>query len=386
MKYSSDGANGLPHATLEFRVEGHDKEYHLTIKEDGGSYVVEAAWGRRGQTLQMADKCRPTSLEAAERVFDKVVKEKLAKGYKHAATERAEDAVSTARDQSDDTSSDNARNNMKLKPIGEAYLPQLLNAITEGEMEAILRCAESNHWACQEKYDGQRRLLIKRGDVVTSLNKQGIERAIATEITEYAKSLESGDFVMDGETIGPDFYAFDLLETNRIDIRCKPYGLRYKELMRVIGVPNGWPIQPAPLIIGEKFIRKFIAELKARNAEGVVLKDLLAPYTAGRPNRGCAQFKHKFYATCSAIVVQQNEQRSIVLALYNEKNEGICIGNVTIPPNHEVPKPGEVIECRYLYVVKSALVQPVYLGTRDDVPQADCTFTKQNLKKKAGAE
>jgi hypothetical protein len=41
------------------------------------------------------------------------------------------------------------------------------------------------------------------------------------------------------------------------------------------GHPNGWPIHPAPLVIGEKPIRKFLAELRTRHAEGIVFEDPL---------------------------------------------------------------------------------------------------------------
>jgi bifunctional non-homologous end joining protein LigD len=265
------------------------------------------------------------------------------------------------------------------------YLPQLLNTITEGEVEYVLRRAEGDHWCAQREYDGKRIILHKSDAGVCAPQREGKECTIAPEIMEYAKTLP-GSFIMDGVAIGPDYYAFDLLERDGVDLRPLAYGSRYKSLLKITGGANGWPIHPAPLYTGEKAIRKFMTKLKAENAEGIVFKDMLAPYTAGRPNSGGTQLKCKFVATCSAIVLQHIAQRSVALALYldGSTTDGMCIGNVTIPANYDVPPVGAVCEVKYLYWFKGgALYQPQYQGVRDDVPAADCSFGRQNLKVKA---
>ena len=52
--------------------------------------------------------------------------------------------------------------------------------------------------------------------------------------------------------------------------------------------------------------------------------------------------------------------------------------NVTIPPNHDLPKPGSVVEVRYLYAFKQsgAVYQPCYLGEREDIDPAGCTVAQ----------
>jgi bifunctional non-homologous end joining protein LigD len=63
---------------------------------------------------------------------------------------------------------------------------------------------------------------------------------------------------------------------------------------------------------------------------------------------------------------------------------GKPMGNVTIPSNHFVPVPGDVVEVRYLYVNgnEGSLFQPVYLGVRKDVTAEECTLDHQSLKYK----
>jgi bifunctional non-homologous end joining protein LigD len=121
--------------------------------------------------------------------------------------------------------------------------------------------------------------------------------------------------------------------------------------------------------------------LKKERREGVVLKRMDAPYVPGRPNSGGPQLKHKFVATLSAVVSKINAQRSVEVRLLNGKGWILC-GNVTIPPNHPVPKVGAVIEVRYLYAFKESnvLYQPVYLGVRTDVEQHECVVSQLKFK------
>ncbi len=123
-------------------------------------------------------------------------------------------------------------------------------------------------------------------------------------------------------------------------------------------------------------------DLRAGNAEGAVLKDLEAPYTPGRPASGGSQLKFKFHATASCIVTGRNRQQSVELALRRPDGFLAVCGNVTVPPNQEVPKAGEVVEVRYLYAFREsgALFQPVLLGRRDDIPPDDCTIDQLKYK------
>jgi bifunctional non-homologous end joining protein LigD len=128
---------------------------------------------------------------------------------------------------------------------------------------------------------------------------------------------------------------------------------------------------------------RLFRRLRAEKKEGVVLKRLAAPYTPGRPNSGGPQLKHKFYATCSAVVSKINDKRSVELRLLNGQGWN-QVGNVTIPVNFQVPEVGQVVEIRYLYAFKesNALYQPVYLGPRKDIELHECVLSQ--LKYKVG--
>jgi len=92
---------------------------------------VNFAYGRRGSTLNTGTKTTvPVNYEDARRIFDKLVKEKMAKGYTPGA---------------DGTPYQHA----DKQPSG--ILPQLLNPIEEAEVVALL---SDDNYCAQEKLDG----------------------------------------------------------------------------------------------------------------------------------------------------------------------------------------------------------------------------------------
>src|SRR4051812_16786027 len=61
---------------------GSDKAYHCAIKEIEGGFIVPFAYGRVGSTLSTGCKTvAPVALDKAKKIFDKLVAEKVGKGY-----------------------------------------------------------------------------------------------------------------------------------------------------------------------------------------------------------------------------------------------------------------------------------------------------------------
>ena len=181
--------------------------------------------------------------------------------------------------------------------------------------------------------------------------------------------------------MGDVLYAFDLLEWAGEDYRTKAYQYRLVKLSNLLNRPDITHIEFAETTTDPANKERMYRHLQSERREGVVFKRLGAPYTPGRPNSGGNQLKHKFYATCSAVVAQINDKRSVELRLLNGKGWILC-GNVTIPPNFNVPVVGAVVECRYLYAHKesNALYQPVYFGPRRDVEQHECVLSQLKYK------
>ncbi len=70
--------------SLYFTDGSSDKEYHVELvaaPADAG-FLVKFAYGRRGSTLNTGAKTMaPVELAKAQKIFDKLVAEKKAKGY-----------------------------------------------------------------------------------------------------------------------------------------------------------------------------------------------------------------------------------------------------------------------------------------------------------------
>jgi bifunctional non-homologous end joining protein LigD len=183
--------------------------------------------------------------------------------------------------------------------------------------------------------------------------------------------------------VGDRYWVFDLLESPQGDLRHSAYSERLAQLEHVLGPVSGAAVEVAPTVFGASAKTAFAEGLRGANKEGVVFKDLGAAWTEGKLASGGPSLKLKFWTSCSCVVLRVNAgRRSVELGL-----SGRGVGSVTIPPNHEVPVPGQVVEVRYLYVaaVGGSLYQPVYLGLRDDIDAGECTEQAQQLKYKAAA-
>ena len=350
-------------ASLYFREGNSDKEYRAAIEPKGDGFVVNFAYGRRGCALNTGTKT-PVPVPEAEaiKVFDKLIASRVTKGYRPIA----------------DTSTPYPLTGSEGLDSGVRC--QLLNPIEEAEVSILL--ADARH-CLQEKHDGRRLMVRKQDHEITGINRRGLVVAIPEPIRA-AVAMIPGDCIIDGEAVGDTLHAFDLLEVNGLDLRQRRYLDRYSGLLTLIP-PNHPALRCVSTIIAPNDKAETYDQLRLANREGVVFKDMDAPFTAGRPNSGGSQLKFKFVETASLIVTGINAKRSVTLGLY-DGDRMVPAGNVTIPPNHAIPEMGDVVECRYLYAHKQSgsIYQPVYLGPRTDIPSSECGVDQ--LKFKAESE
>ncbi len=343
--------------TLYFRAGPSDKVYQASIQPKDAGLMVHFAYGRRGSTLSTGSKTQsPVDYQTAKGIYDKLIQEKTAKGYHPGET-------SSPLQHTDKTSS--------------GILPQLLNPVESHELEQLIH--DPAYWM-QEKKDGRRLLIHKQGDTVTGINRLGLTVALPAPVIAEASACAE-DFLVDGEAIGDNMYAFDLLLIGDDDIRGRRCGERYLHLLELGAASVGTAGDVGGVAVFEHdtlgVALPELMELLVLLRRGKLAGDQCDMWVLERGQ----QVHHKFYETASFIVAKANDKRSVSLILF-ESGKVRPAGNVTIPPNHDVPAPGTVVECRYLYAYKESgsIYQPVYLGPRDDIRAAECTTIQLKYK------
>jgi bifunctional non-homologous end joining protein LigD len=350
--------------TLYFRDGSSDKCYQAQIEPKGAGFVVNFAFGRRGSTLQTGTKtAQPVDYQAALKVYEKLINEKMAKGYTP-----GQDGT--------------PYQGTQREALATGVFPQLLNSIDQDRAEGLIA---DEDWWMQEKFDGRRILIRRDGDGVIGINRKGLAVALPQPIVEQAMITGGRTWLMDGEAVGDAYFAFDLLEQDGVDLRKEPYSRRLADLHRALESAGNGPIVLVQTACSAATKRELLAQFRRENREGAVFKRCDAPYTPGRPASGGNQLKLKFTATASCIVARANgTKRSVALVLL-DGGKRVAVGNVTVPANQPIPKAGSVIEVRFLYAYPGgSLFQPVCLGVRDDIDPEACTLDQ--LKWKAGED
>jgi len=346
--------------TLYHKQGRTDKVYQVSLEEtEGNKFVVNFAYGRRGATLRTGTKTKkPVKYASAKKAYDKLVKSKTSKGYKPG-----------------EESSGYAHTDADSRETGVQC--QLLNFVKEADVAQLIN---DEAWWAQEKHDGKR-MLIHKTDSMTAINRKGLSVGAPVPMLKSASQVKES-YLVDGEAVGETLFAFDLLELDGSDIKSMPYSQRLSHLEE-LGFNQSITVVETAKTSAQK--QTLYDRLQAAGAEGIVFKRHSAPYSAGRPNSGGTQLKFKFYATASVIVSKINDKRSVGMALLAGENqaatERVFVGNVTIPPNKEVPAVNSIIEVRYLYAYKGgSLYQPTYLGVRDDISFGDCLTSQLKYK------
>ncbi len=329
--------------SLFYKKDSSDKEYNVFIQEKDDGYVVNFSYGRRGNANRSGTKTeQPVSLKEAELIYDKLVSKQIGEGYVANGDGKPFSGVDTA-----------GRNT--------GLFPMLLNPISKSEMSHYIN---DPNWLMQEKYDGKRIMVSVKGGVVVASNRKGLSIGIPQELENDLAFLQ--DCVIDGELIGSTYYVFDMIELENKCLRNDPYKDR---ILRLCDVIQNTPSANGFVKVADTFWHKQTkadAVSKLEEKEGVVFKDGNSPWRSGRPNSGGDQFKCKFWESATVKVMAVNEKRSVSIGVL-DGNTVVNVGNVSIPPNYEIPKAGDMCEVKYLHAFRGgSIYQPIYKGLRDD--------------------
>jgi bifunctional non-homologous end joining protein LigD len=351
---------------LFFQEGNSDKVYNASIVETApGTYTVAVEWGRRGSALNKGNKAVGVSLEQAEKVYARLVREKTGKGYQEITGAVKPAAVAPPEGQGSGSKVQGRR-----KRTGVSA--QLLEAIEESDLE---RHMKDDLMIAQQKIDGIR-VLVHIAEQIIATNRSGEHTQIDRRILEGLSGMPHGT-ILDGEVIGGEYWLYDVLRIGDEDIRPIGYLDRWSRLEGDLEPGFAGPIHVLPIAEGRRK-RSLFDRIVEERAEGIVFKHARAPYKAGR---GSTQLKYKLTKSAD-VVLLSNAGNAYQMAVYDGKTLR-DVGKVFAGTTNETralidrllsrgEKP--VAEVRYLYATDDDnLFQPVFVGLRDDKKATECT-------------
>jgi bifunctional non-homologous end joining protein LigD len=358
---------------LFFQEGSHDKLYHARIVETApGKHDVEVSWGRRGASLNQGKKAVGVSLEAAEKTYAKLVREKTGKGYQEITTDTKPAAVAPPE-------GEGSGSKVQGKRARVGRVAQLLNAVDEEMLEKLLA---DDAMIAQQKLDGVR-VLVHVGETMIATNRAGQATEMARDVIAGLAHLPHGTIV-DGEVVGETYWLFDVLSVGSEDISKLGYVDRWDRLDGDIEPGLAGSISVLPYARGlEK--RKLLESLRKSKAEGIVFKRKDAPYTPGRPSSGGPHLKHKFVKSADVVVVE-NAGNAYRMIVHDARGKSLDVGRVFAGTTNASRKDlddrlarGEtpVCEVKYLYATNDdQLYQPVFVRIRDDKDPDACLLAQ----------
>jgi len=362
---------------LFFKVEPSDKVYNAKLLETSKGYTVSVEWGRRGKQLSSATKIVDATLEKAQKTYDKVVKQKMDKGYQAVTTNSQSSKESSGKS---DNSEAKTRFTVRER-VG--VVAQLLNYAEEEQLEQLF--VDSNILA-QQKFDGMRMIIHVRKNDVIATNREGQETSLPKEIGEAVSVVPVGT-ILDGELLSAPhtYWVFDLLAWADEDLQKQPYVDRYSILTKQNKLFSSRKISLVASAETETKKRKLYQDLQKNNAEGIVFKCCDAPYTSGRPASAGPQLKHKFVKTAE-VIITENVGNAYQMALIDDAGKIQEVGKLYSGTTSEGRKKLDMMlseketviaEVRYLYATKdSILFQPVFVRLRSDKSLSDCVLSQ----------
>lgn len=361
--------------TLYFKRGSSDKEYTVRLLSDvdhSDRYNVTYAYGRRGGP----QTCRTKNTEAlhyepAKALYSSMIHAKQLKGY---TADGEAIAFADNPNAGEDT----------------GFRPQLLNEVTLEDAEDFY-LTNMPSVAVQTKWDGERRAaILKKGIPNTFTNRKGQAKGIRDTIDTACTELIEGrplihSFQLDCEDMGEYLVIFDILSVNEIDMTGKSFAERAESLSVLdcmithAGLEKYIRVEQPTYPTSLKEFRWLIEHARAHNEEGVVIRLASAPYEPGKPATGGPCLKYKFIGEATCMVIGDVEgKRSMEIAVRSNSFPSapiyVPVGKVTIPPNYEMPEIGDLVEVRYMNIMKgdgAKLFQPRYKGLRTDKTKAD---------------
>lgn len=265
----------------------------------------------------------------------------------------------------------------------DLLIPTLAEPLPESKLEKLL-C--DDNWRGEVKVDGERLLVHVDEGNVTPVNRKGATTTLPSrEIAQAFASLTSGTWAFDGEVVNYKFHVWDMPVAGTAIDPSQPYEQRRSVLEAFMSRWDmGDSIKLLPSYRGEAEKRDLLQRVRDHNGEGIMLKDVRAPYISGK--RTDYIRKVKFWKSVDVIISdtridgKDNAMMQLICpggeCGHRKCNGLVPIGTVSTIGKGAVQK-NDVFEVKFLYVVDRSeprLYQPSILKKRDDKGLEECTI------------
>jgi ATP-dependent DNA ligase len=244
---------------------------------------------------------------------------------------------------------------------------------------------DSPLWAMEEKFDGDRLLIVyKNDDQVNAYGRQGTE-CIVPRIKTARQTLEftpldswhKGTTVLDGEVMpNGEFKVFDIPLLCDKQTRGLPYTRRRDILQKVLPQMAGSGFSLVYSETDPEGKHNMLRSIEAWRGEGAMFKHVDSTYRFDY--RSNEWLKWKLYKTCSVVITEMQREgkpEAVTICVY-DGDKLHEVSGCKIPSRYQTEyriATGDVIEVRYLSVSPDyKLIQPVFLAKRKDVSPTEC--------------
>lgn len=256
--------------------------------------------------------------------------------------------------------------------------------VTKVPLSEAGRFCTNPKFGAQEKYNGERRTIVKQGDQVISYNREGeISKPLDARVINVLRKHPLPQFIIDIELVGvkgsEQIYILDALILDEEMLASETYEYRearahaefdnYHRMITVVYTARTSEDKTALML-----------RLANEKAEGVVFRDMGACYKQGRSGQ---HFAIKFWKDADVIVMGPSPEghNSVRVGVYDERGKLHEICGVSL--NGKDPaKKGDVVAIKYLYATGDRhVVQPELLFVRTDKKAQECTIDQLIINK-----
>lgn len=252
--------------------------------------------------------------------------------------------------------------------------------LTESTKSHFQRMLFDSRYGFQEKFNGHRLIICKENGALRTFNRVGesSSKALPPRVKFALLAHPLPAFVIDGEIVGSVFHLFDALILGNETLVHDDYEYREAQCHAAFDNYQSSVISVVYTARTAEDKRRLWDNIEATHGEGIVAKNMTATYKQGRAEQ---HFKLKFWKTADAVVIgpSPEDKDSVEIGMYDAKGRLHRISGCSLR-NKFRPKPGQVVEVRFLYATKEYhIVQITLLRIRFDKPAAECKLSQLDM-------